>query len=332
MEQDDFLWFQNWCKIHDDKGWKYAMRVQLATLDNPGWSLKVNLEKTILENQKFQKIRIDRTDNDWIFCAIKENRFEVACGPINLPEVFQIFRKWAEEFLDQDKKDFLEKNLNTESRFIEKSELTWLQYWFYIHCDGDWEHASGIKIELLDNSKWLFKINLKETELENEVFQNVDSTHIEAEEVACRVKDPQFEATCGLTKLNEVIKLFRSWAECFLKAPDRKYLQLLKKRGLHFMEYNDFEWLQKWYYIHCDGKWEQVQRIRLEAIDTPGWLLIIDVQGTELEGKPFRAIRIDKSDDEWVECDVRDDKFKGKCGPMSLLDLLEVFHNWTKPY
>ena len=98
------------------------------------------------------------------------------------------------------------------------------------------------------------------------------------------------------------------------------------------MEANAFEWLQKWYYIHCDGEWEHTKRICLEATNNPGWLLTIDVQGTELENEAFRAIRIDKSDNEWIQCDVKNNKFEGRCGPTNLSNLIEIFRNWTKPY
>jgi hypothetical protein len=29
--------------------------------------------------------------------------------------------------------------------------LSWLSFWFYQHCDGDWEHENQIKIQTLDN-------------------------------------------------------------------------------------------------------------------------------------------------------------------------------------
>jgi hypothetical protein len=33
----------------------------------------------------------------WLFCFIKDGKFEGRCGPFNLPEALKIFRKWAEE-------------------------------------------------------------------------------------------------------------------------------------------------------------------------------------------------------------------------------------------
>jgi hypothetical protein len=32
--------------------------------------------------------------------------------------------------------------------------LGWLEQWYYDQCDGDWEHAYGIRIGTLDNPGW----------------------------------------------------------------------------------------------------------------------------------------------------------------------------------
>ncbi|MEX0961658.1 MAG: Imm53 family immunity protein [Simkaniaceae bacterium] len=331
MIQNDFLWFQYWCKIFNSMALKSKVKVQIATLDNPGWLFKVNLEKTMLKNQVFQKVEIDRFDNDWIFCFVRDNQFEVACGPANLLEALQVFRKWVESFLSLEEKQFLENFECMNHMPSEGDELLWLQYWFYIHCNGDWEHGSGIKIEMSDVSGWVFEVNLEETELENKIFQMVNNPRNEIDWLNCKINNHLFKAACGLTNLIEVIKIFRNWAMQFLTGPDQKNLALLLRKGLHFMEKDDFSWLQKWYYLQCNGKWEQIQRIRIEALETPGWLLIIDLRDTALENEAFRMIHIEKSDNEWIHCDVKKNIFEGRCGPTNLSDLLEIFHNWSRP-
>ena len=35
--------------------------------------------------------------------------------------------------------------------------LIWLQNWNQNHCDGDWEHLYGVKIDTLDNCTLHFK-------------------------------------------------------------------------------------------------------------------------------------------------------------------------------
>ncbi len=53
------------------------------------------------------------------------------------------------------------------------SELRQLQAWFKSHCDGDWEHGNGVRIETLDNSGWSVSINLDGTDSEDGTFVEV---------------------------------------------------------------------------------------------------------------------------------------------------------------
>lgn len=96
MKQDDFLWLQKWYHTHCDGDWEHSNGIRLETLDNPGWSLTVDLQDTELEGEKFQKVKIERSKDDWLICTVKDSKFDGACGPANLPEVLKLFRDWAE--------------------------------------------------------------------------------------------------------------------------------------------------------------------------------------------------------------------------------------------
>jgi hypothetical protein len=97
MKQDNFLWLQKWYQAHCDGDWEHDSGIHLGTIDNPGWSLTVNLQDTELEDKKFQKVKIKRSANDWVVCTVKDNNFEGRCGAGNLPEVLKLFRDWAED-------------------------------------------------------------------------------------------------------------------------------------------------------------------------------------------------------------------------------------------
>ena len=38
-----------------------------------------------------------------------------------------------------------------------------LSAWYAKHCNGDWEHSDGVKIETLDNPGWLAKVDIAST-------------------------------------------------------------------------------------------------------------------------------------------------------------------------
>jgi hypothetical protein len=97
MFDNNFLWLLKWYQSHCNGDWEHGRGIHIDTIDNPGWSLSINLEDTELENIKFNEVKIERFDDDWFFCFIKNNIFEGRCGPLNLPEILQIFRHWAEK-------------------------------------------------------------------------------------------------------------------------------------------------------------------------------------------------------------------------------------------
>lgn len=95
-DENAFLWLLKWYQDRCDGDWEHGSSIHIGTIDNPGWSVTINLEYTELEYSEFQKIVIEHSKENWICCFIEDCRFEGRCGVNNLPEVLQIFRNWAE--------------------------------------------------------------------------------------------------------------------------------------------------------------------------------------------------------------------------------------------
>jgi immunity protein 53 of polymorphic toxin system len=74
--------------------WEHGSGVRIATLDNPGWRVRINLRDTKKEGSALERVRIDRTDNDWIQYWVEKLEFHIACGPTNLSETIGIFVRW----------------------------------------------------------------------------------------------------------------------------------------------------------------------------------------------------------------------------------------------
>ncbi|MCC5832532.1 MAG: immunity 53 family protein [Chlamydiales bacterium] len=96
MINDDFIWLLQWFSNQCNGDWEHEYGVRIGTLDNPGWRLRISLIGTKLEGRKFERIAIERSEKDWLFCFIEKGHFESACGLYNLPEALKIFRIWAE--------------------------------------------------------------------------------------------------------------------------------------------------------------------------------------------------------------------------------------------
>lgn len=95
-EFDNLTWMQKWFYANCNGDWEHNTNIKIVNLDNPGWSVFINLNGTSLENREFLKVKNYRTDDDWIYCVIEDNIFKGACGPFNLNEVLHTFRVWAE--------------------------------------------------------------------------------------------------------------------------------------------------------------------------------------------------------------------------------------------
>ncbi|EIC31596.1 MULTISPECIES: immunity 53 family protein [Methylomicrobium] len=89
---------QDWYVSRCNDDWEHTYGVFITNIDNPGWSLKVELKDTPLYELAFKEIKIQRSEeNDWIICKVEEGNFQGYAGPNNLEELLSIFLDWAEE-------------------------------------------------------------------------------------------------------------------------------------------------------------------------------------------------------------------------------------------
>jgi hypothetical protein len=97
----------------------------------------------------------------------------------------------------------------------------------------------------------------------------------------------------------------------------------------------NFALLQQWYLSQCDEDWEHMYGVRIETLDNPGWTVEIDLANTELEGRPFDPIHYgifedaETSGNEWISCEVENNKFSGAGGPLKLGEIINVFLRWA---
>lgn len=92
---DSLTWLQAWYVTQCDGDWEHAHGVQIDTLDNPGWHLRVDLADTPLRTVSFSQIEVHRSEHDWLVLRRDDATFEAVCGPLNLNEAIHAFRLWA---------------------------------------------------------------------------------------------------------------------------------------------------------------------------------------------------------------------------------------------
>lgn len=90
-------WLQNYYRECCNEDWEHTYGIHIVTLTNPGWIVDINLRDTNLEDCSFKRIRIERDDNNWVFCRVADKVFIASGGVKNLEEILTIFRDWVRE-------------------------------------------------------------------------------------------------------------------------------------------------------------------------------------------------------------------------------------------
>lgn len=107
--------------------------------------------------------------------------------------------------------------------------------------------------------------------------------------------------------------------------------QLRKQDRLEKPSTVDFATLNAWYRSQCNDEWEHQHGVRLETLDNPGWLLIVDLIHTDLQGRPMDEIvegctsSGEPVSPRWIHFTVKDNQFRGACDPTQVERLFWVF-------
>jgi len=83
-------WFTNAC----DGTWEHGQGICIETIDNPGWSVKIDLSGTKLSKKPFEEIQVNRSETNWFTCRVQQNVFEGFGGASNLSDIIETFLSW----------------------------------------------------------------------------------------------------------------------------------------------------------------------------------------------------------------------------------------------
>ncbi|GLH81242.1 hypothetical protein SSBR45G_61510 [Bradyrhizobium sp. SSBR45G] len=87
---------QDWYASQCNGRWERQYGIKIGTLDNPGWTLRIDLSFTALAERAFTEVKVQGDDDDdWCHCRVRGNVFEAFCGPGHLDDVISIFLAWA---------------------------------------------------------------------------------------------------------------------------------------------------------------------------------------------------------------------------------------------
>jgi hypothetical protein len=85
-------WLQTWFESHCDSNWEHGLGIKIETIDNPGWSIQIDLDGTdvLLEEQNWTLL--EQSDTSWIGYKVENNIFFASGDPQKLELLILIFK------------------------------------------------------------------------------------------------------------------------------------------------------------------------------------------------------------------------------------------------
>jgi hypothetical protein len=96
--------------------------------------------------------------------------------------------------------------------------------------------------------------------------------------------------------------------------------------------------LMRWYYANCNEEWEHSCGVKIDTLDNPGWLVVINLEGTGIALESIPPTKVYRDKDDWCECGATHDPtmgglglpdmgnaFRGAGGPHNLAEIIEYF-------
>ncbi|MFD6444967.1 immunity 53 family protein [Promicromonospora sp. NPDC060204] len=86
---------QDWYALMSDGDWEHEFGVSVDTIDNPGWTVSIDLERTPLEGRGCD-VEMEYADGEWLHIVCDGKRFKAACGPRSLDRAIATFLWFAD--------------------------------------------------------------------------------------------------------------------------------------------------------------------------------------------------------------------------------------------
>jgi hypothetical protein len=92
----DLTFLQSWYLSQCDEDWEHEYGVKIATLDNPGWRVQVDLIGTALEGRVVARSKLEPAADRWIWSWSDGEVFHATCDAMSLDLALSLFRAFVE--------------------------------------------------------------------------------------------------------------------------------------------------------------------------------------------------------------------------------------------
>ena len=89
-------WLQTWFLKQCDGNWEHEQVIKIESLDNPGWSVEIDFNNTLINVEEDISYKLfERDENNWIGYEIKNNIFCGIGDPSKLYTILELFKDLA---------------------------------------------------------------------------------------------------------------------------------------------------------------------------------------------------------------------------------------------
>ncbi|MBS1509569.1 MAG: immunity 53 family protein [Bacteroidetes bacterium] len=94
MNNDNLNWLSEWYQKKCDGDWEHYYGIKIETIDNPGWSVIIDLQNSVAQNLiSIPWVFIERNEKDWYGYKIDKGRFEASGDSFKLDFLINLFRE-----------------------------------------------------------------------------------------------------------------------------------------------------------------------------------------------------------------------------------------------
>jgi len=87
---------ENWFLSQCDGGWEHSYGIKIESLDNPGWSIVIDIAETVLQGITIPYKLVEKSENDWFGIKIEKDVFEAVGDPNKLEFLLFKFKDIAQ--------------------------------------------------------------------------------------------------------------------------------------------------------------------------------------------------------------------------------------------
>lgn len=85
---------QTWYRDQCNGDWEHQHGIEIGTLDNPGWHVRIDLPVEYKNLRPFEETQCESGPDEWMRCRVIDGRFEGWGGPTMLEQIIESFLNW----------------------------------------------------------------------------------------------------------------------------------------------------------------------------------------------------------------------------------------------